>query len=110
MKGGLKVKKDITVSGAAFDAGAGAAASDVDALGITCANFYLKDAAIATFGNRNDGAGKNLEVSGTISNPAGCTFNIVAANQVGNSVLAWVTCKKLEVGGTFSAARPRVVQ
>ena len=107
---GLKVEKDITVSGAAFDAGAGTIASDVDALGITCANFYLTDAATATFGNRNDGAGKNLEVSGTISNPAGCTFNIVAANQVGNSVLAWVTCKKLEVGGTFSAARPRVVQ
>lgn len=106
---GLAVTGDITVSGATFDAGAGTVASDVDALNITAANFYLENGATATFGNRNDGAGKNLVVSGTISNPAGCTFNIVAANQVGSSVLAWVTCTKLEVGGTFSAARPRVV-
>lgn len=104
---GLAVTGDITVSGATFDAGS--VAADVDALNITCANFYLKDAATAVFGNRTDGAAKNLVVSGTISNPTGCTFNIVAANQNGaGSVLAWVTCKKLEVGGTFSAARPRV--
>ena len=106
---GLAVTKDIKVSGGTFDAGS--AAADVDALNITCANFTLADGAIAWFGNRTDGGAKNLVVSGTISNPAGCTFNIVAANQDGNgSVLAWVTCKKLEVGGTFSAARPRVVE
>ena len=106
---GLAVTKNITVSGGTFDAGS--AAADVDALNITCANFYLEKAATATFGNRTDGGAKNLVVGGTISNPEGCTFNIVAANQDGNgSVLAWVTCKKLEVGGTFSAARPRVVE
>lgn len=105
--GGFAVTKDIKVSGATFDAGS--AAADVNALNITCANFYLEKGATATFGNRTDGAAKNLVVSGTISNPATCTFNIVPANQDGNgSVLAWVTCKKLEVGGTFSAARPRV--
>ena len=105
---GLEVKKDIKVSGATFDAGSTAA--DVNALNITCVNFSLTDGATATFGNRTDGAAKNLVASGTISNPAGCTFNIVPANQDGaGSVLAWVTCKKLEVGGTFSAARPRVV-
>ena len=104
---GLEVKKDIKVSGATFDAGS--AAADVNALNITCVNFSLTDGATATFGNRTDGAAKNLVASGTISNPAGCTFNIVPANQDGaGSVLAWVTCKKLEVGGTFSAARPRV--
>ena len=106
---GLAVTGDIKVSGATFDAGAGTLVSDIDALNITCANFYLEKAATATFGNRRDGAAKNLVVSGTISNPKGCTFNIVAAGQFGTSVLAWVTCKKLEVGGTFSAARPRVV-
>ena len=103
--GGLAVTKDIKVTGstAVFDAG------DVDALNITCANFTLATSANATFGNRTDGAAKNMVVSGTISNPATCTFNIKAANQNGaGSVLAWVTCKKLEVGGTFSAARPRV--
>ena len=106
---GLAITGDIKVSGATFDAGN--AAADVDALNITCANFYLEDGATAVFGNRTDGAAKNLVVNGTISNPAGCTFNIKAANQNGSgSVLAWVTCKKLEVGGTFSAARPRVVQ
>lgn len=105
---GLAVTKDINVSTATFDAGS--AAPDVDALNITCANFYLTDAATAVFGNRTDGGAKNLVVSGTISNPEGCTFNIVAANQNGaGSVLAWVTCTKLEVGGNFSAARPRVV-
>ena len=113
---GFEVTGDINVSGATFDAGAGDTstdpatydASDVDALNITCANFYLTDGATAWFGNRTNGDTKNLVVSGTISNPAGCTFNIVAANQVGTSVLAWVTCKALKVGGTFSAARPRV--
>lgn len=106
---GFAITKDVTVSGTGATFDAGSAAADVDALNITCANFYLKDAATATFGNRTDGAAKNLVVSGTISNPATCTFNIVAANQNGaGSVLAWVTCKKLEVGGTFSAARPRV--
>jgi hypothetical protein len=109
-EGGLAVTKDIKVSGATFDAGAGTTVTDVDAVGITCANFYLEKGARADFGNRNDGAAKNLVVSGTISNPATCTFNIVAANQVGSSVLAWVSCKKLEVGGAFSAARPRVVE
>ena len=104
---GLAVKKDIKVSAGTFTAGTG---TDVDALNITCANFYLEKVATATFGNRTDGAGKNLVVSGTISNPAGCFFTIEAANQDGaGSVLAWVTCTKLEVGGTFSAARPRVV-
>ena len=106
---GLAVTKDVTVSGTGATFDAGSLAADVDALNITCANFYLTDAATAVFGNRTDGAAKNLVVSGTISNPEGCTFNIVPANQDGaGSVLAWVTCKKLEVGGTFSAARPRV--
>ena len=109
---GLAVTKDITVSGATF-AAPGSTTNDVDALNITCANFYLKkvgeNGGTAIFGNRTDGAAKNLVVSGTISNPKGCTFNIVAAGQNhAGSVLAWVTCKKLEVGGTFSAARPRV--
>ena len=106
-EGGLAVTGDIKVSGATFDAGADAA--DVDAINITCANFYLEKGATATFGNRTDGAAKNLVVSGTISNPATCTFNIVDANQDGNgSVLAWVTCKKLEVGGNFPGSKPRV--
>jgi hypothetical protein len=107
---GLAVTKDIKVSGAAgqFIAGTG---TDVDALNITCANFYLEKKAKATFGNRTDGAAKNLVVSGTISNPAGCTFDIEAANQDGaGSVLALVTCTNLEVGGTFTGARPRVVE
>jgi hypothetical protein len=105
---GLAVTKDIKVSGATFIAGTG---TDVDALNITCANFYLEKKAKATFGNRTDGAAKNLVVSGTISNPAGCTFDIEAANQDGaGSVLAWVTCTNLEVGGTFTGARPRVVE
>ena len=104
-EGGFAITKDVTVSGtgATFDA------DEVNALNITCANFYLEKGATATFGNRTDGDTKNLVVSGTISNPATCTFNIHAANQDGNgSVLAWVTCKELKVGGTFSAARPRV--
>lgn len=96
------VTGDIKVTGAAgkFDA------SDVDALNITCANFYLKDGATAEFGNRTDGDAKNMTVSGTISNPDGCTFDIYAA--AGANVLAWISCSKLEVGGTFTGARPRV--
>ena len=102
--GGLAVTKDIKVIyGAMFDA------DDLNALNITCANFTLAVYSTAKFGNRTDGAAKNMVVSGTISNPATCTFDIHAANQDSNgSVLAWVTCKKLEVGGIFSAARPRV--
>ncbi len=101
---GLAVTKDIKVSGS-FDA------SDVDAINITCANFTLSKTGYATFGNRTDGAAKNMVVSGTIDNPAGCTFDIIGANQNGaGSVLAWVSCKELKVGGTFTGARPRVVE
>ncbi len=104
---GLAVAGDIKVSAATFDAGN--AAADVDALNITCANFYLENAGTAVFGNRTDGAAKNLVVSGTISNPLGCTFKIVGANQDGaGSVLAWVTCSQLLTGGTFPGALPRV--
>lgn len=100
---GLAVTKDITVSDGTFDA------NEVDAINITCANFYLEEAATATFGNRTGGADKNLVVSGTISNPDGCTFDMIAANQNGaGSVLAWISCKQLNVGGTFTNARPRV--
>ena len=85
----------------------------MDALNITCANFYLKKignniGGVAEFANRTDGAAKNMTVTGTISNPKDCSFNIVAAGQYNGSVLAWVTCKELKVGGNFSAARPRV--
>ena len=105
-KDGLAVTGDITVSGGNFTAGTGL---DVDALNITCANFYLKSGATATFGNRTDGAAHNLDVTGTIDNPAGCKFDIESANQDGNgSVLAWVTCSALKVGGTWGAAKPRV--
>jgi len=102
-EGGFAIAKDVTVDGGFFNAGA------VNALNITCANFYLKAGALAQFGNRTEGDAHNLDVTGTISNPAGCTFDIIAANQDGNgSVLAWVTCKALTVGGTFTNARPRV--
>ena len=98
---GLAVGGDITVIGATiFDA------SDLNALNITCANFYLKSGAKAEFGNRTEGDAKNLVVSGTISNPATCTFDIKPA--ASGNVLAWVSCKKLEVGGNWNAARPRV--
>ena len=105
---GLAVTKDIKVSdGATFDAGSTAA--DVNAIKITCVNFTLAGGATAYFGNRTDGDTKNLVASGTISNPDGCHFYIEDANQDGEgSVLAWVTCKKLEVGGDWHAARPRV--
>ena len=104
--GSFAVTKNITVSGnATFDA------SVKDALNITCANFYLTkvgaNGGTAIFGNRTASTSKNLVVSGTISNPEGCTFNILAA--AGTDVYAWVTCTELIEGGTFSAARPRVV-
>lgn len=102
-EGGFAIAKDVTVDAAWFNAGA------VNALNITSANFYLKNGGYASFGNRTEGDAHNLDVNGTISNPAGCTFDIIAANQDGNgSVLAWVTCKALTVGGTFTNARPRV--
>jgi len=105
-EGGLAVTKDITVSGATgiFNA------DGIDALDITCANFTLADAATAKFGNRTNGDTKNLTVSGTISNPATCTFSIHAANQEAGSVLATITCKKLTVGGAFPGGKPQVVE
>ena len=108
--GKLAVTGDINVSGktAIFNA-PGDAATDVDALNITCANFTLADKATAVFGNRTDGAAKNLVVSGTINNPEGCTFNIIKANQDGaGSVLGWVTCSTLLTGGAFPGSKPRV--
>jgi len=102
---GLAVTKDINVRGTAgvFDAG------EIDALNITCANFYLNSRGSAIIGNRTNGDTKNLVVSGTISNPANCTFNIKAANDNGaGSVLGWVTCSQLNVGGNFPNSRPRV--
>jgi hypothetical protein len=104
-EGGLAVEKDIKVSGATFDA----FVDKVDALDITCANFTLASSATAIFGNRTEGDTKNLTVSGTITNPAGCTFNIKEANQVGGSVLATITCTKLIVGGAFPGGKPQVV-
>ena len=104
-EGGLAVEKDITVSGAKFNAGETA----VDALNITCANFTLAETATAVFGNRTEGDTKNLTVSGTITNPAGCTFTIVAADQEAGSVLATITCTKLIVGGAFPGGKPQVV-
>lgn len=102
---GLAVTKDIKVIGATFNASA------KNALNITCANFYLEKegatGATATFGNRDASTARNLVVSGTISNPADCAFTISAAS--GTDLLAWVTCTTLVEGGTFSAARPRVV-
>jgi hypothetical protein len=107
-EGGLAVEKDINVSAATFDANS---ISKVDALDITCANFTLADAATAIFGNRTEGDTKNMTVSGTITNPAGCTFNILGANQVGGSILATITCKKLKVGGNWGdGGKPQVVE
>lgn len=84
-------------------------ANEVDAIKITCANFTLAGGSTAEFGNRTEGDTKNMVVSGTIKNPDGCTFDIKAANQNGaGSVLAWISCKQLNVGGTFTNARPRV--
>ena len=104
-EGGLAVEKDIEVSDATFDA----FVDKVDALDITCANFTLADGAKALFGNRTEGDTKNLTVSGTITNPAGCTFDIKPANQEGGSVLATITCTKLMVGGDFPGGKPQVV-
>ena len=104
-EGGLAVEKDIKVSGAKFNA----FIDKVDALDITCANFTLADGATAEFGNRTEGDTKNLTVSGTITNPLGCTFDIKAANQVAGSVLATITCTKLMVGGAFPGGKPQVV-
>ena len=85
-------------------------ADGIDALDITCANFTLADGATAKFGNRTEGDTKNLTVSGTITNPTGCTFSIHAANQNGaGSVLATITCTKLMVGGDFPGGKPQVV-
>ena len=101
---GLAVEGDITVIGSTFDA------SDDDAIKITCANFYLeKDGAVgstATFGNRSGGADMTMDVTGTISNPEDCSFQIKAAS--GSNVLARIECTELLVGGAFSAARPKV--
>lgn len=106
-EGGLAVEKDINVSGATFDA----SILKVDALDITCANFTLADGATAKFGNRTEGDTKNLTVSGTITNPAGCKFDILGANQVGGSILATITCKKLIVGGNWGdGGKPQVVE
>lgn len=105
-EGGLAVEKDIKVSGATFNA----FVDKVDALDITCANFTLSSSATAIFGNRTEGDTKNMTVSGTITNPAGCTFDIKAANQEGGSVLATITCKKLIAGGAFPGGTPQVVE
>ena len=102
-KDGFAVTGDVNVTNGTFDA------DEVDAINITCANFTLADGAIAKFGNRKEGNTKNMTVDGTISNPVGCKFLIHTANQEGASVLAWITCTQLKVGGTFSAARPIVV-
>ena len=105
-KEGLAVTKDITVRGAGvtFDAG------DVDAINITCANFKLSSGAAAKFGNRTDGVSVNMAVSNEISNPAGCTFTEIAANQITGSVLARITCKKLTVGGNFPGGQPLTIE
>ena len=103
---GLAVTKDINVNGATFEA-------KENALNITCANFYLKKVGVvpgtAIFGNRTDGAAKNMVVSGTIDNPSGCIFTITAPTAAGK-LLAWVSCKELKVGGTFTGAQPQVVE
>ena len=98
---GLAVTKDIKVHDGVFDASA------VDALDITCANFYLVKPATAIFGNRTDGAAKNMTVSGIIDNPKDCIFEITAAS--GSNVLGWVTCTTLKVGGKFPGSKPKVV-
>ena len=103
----LTVAKNITVSDGTFDA------DDVNALEITCANFSLvkvATGATAKFGNRTNGDAKTMTVKGTISNPKGCEFNIHTANQDGaGSVLAWIDCYKLTVGGEFPGGKPKVV-
>ena len=109
-KGGLEVKGDIKVTDATFDA------SEKDALEIKCKNFSLikKDPAPAVipeakFGLRSVGNTKStMTVGGTISNPKGCKFNMTAAS--GDDLLAWITCKKLTVGGAFPGGKPQVVE
>ena len=101
--GGLDVKKDITVTDATFDA------SDKDALEIKCKNFYLEKGAVANFGLRSEGNDKStMTVDGTISNPKDCTFSMTPAS--GSDLLAWITCKKLTVGGAFPGGKPQVVE
>jgi len=97
---GFKVTGDITIDAATFDA------SEKDAKGITCANFYLKNVASATFGPRTDG--ETMIVSNTIDNPKDCVFTISPATTT--TVIAWITCKTLKVGGSFPGGRPLVVE
>ena len=109
-KGGLEVKGDIIVTDATFDA------SEKDALDIKCKNFSLikKDPAPAVipeakFGLRSEGNTKStMTVGGTISNPKGCKFNMEPAS--GDDLLAYITCKKLIVGGAFPGGKPQVVE
>ncbi len=102
-KAGFAVAKNITVDAGTFDADA------VNAINITCTDFTLKNASTAKFGNMTDGVSKSLIATGTIANPAGCTFDIHTANQDGNgSVIAWITCTKLTVGGAFPGGRPTI--
>lgn len=100
---GLAVTGDITVSGATgyFDASA------TNAINITCAgDFSLTDKATAEFGLRTGSTNKTMAVTGTISNPEGCSFLMTSAT--GTNLLAWITCSSLIDGGTFSGARPIV--
>ena len=104
---GLAVTENITVTDATFDA------SQEGAVLISCKNFSLikkATTATATFGNRtaSDADKKTMVVNGTISNPKGCTFTISAV--VNPNLLAWITCKRLEVGGAFPGGRPSVVE
>lgn len=101
---GLAVTGDIKVSGA----GAWFNAGDVNAINITCASFTQEKNSYADFGNRTEGDAKNMTVSGTITVPAGCTFNIKKANQIPGSVLAWISCSSLIAQGTFPGSKPRV--
>ena len=104
---GLAVTENITVTDATFDA------SQEGAVLISCKNFSLikkATTATATFGNRtaSDADKKTMVVNGTISNPKGCTFTISPV--VNPNLLAWITCKRLEVGGAFPGGRPSVVE
>ena len=110
--GGLDVSTgNITVTDATFDANADGAVL------IKCKNFSLikenpaGTGATAKFGNRtaSDSTKKTMEATGTISNGKGCSFEIKAA-ALGDNLLAWITCKKLEVGGAFPGGRPSVVE
>lgn len=110
--GGLDVSTgNITVTDATFDANADGAVL------IKCKNFSLikenpaGTGATAKFGNRtaSDKTKKTMEATGTISNGKGCSFEIKTAIS-GDNLLAWITCKKLEVGGAFPGGRPSVVE